>query len=1009
MNPRNGTQALAASAIIAFGIVCSAVTPPVPGKGSDDSIKVEFRDQIQPLLERYCLRCHNAETMESGIRLDQLTAAAEERDLPLLKGIHEQLVDGVMPPEDEPQPSVEERAVLDGWITRAVAVARSRDTLKNGSARRLTVSQYRNTLRDLLGLKEDLTERLPPDGVSKDGFANNGQTMVLSPLQVETYFEIAEGALNLCIVDEEGEPEIQSFRMELGAGISRNPCQDNLILGANSELLGNSDFVVTELQPAKTFAYEPFLMRTSHQFIEGYAGNDTVRGWKSFNSIYHCVFACVRGTPGYPKGDAHETVAEGLLLRPAIPSEEIFGQSNTYGPMANFKISLRQLPDHGDFRVTVRAARYDDALLLETGAAIVDRGDAASQSVLELAGASEGTLSIPDAGIYQVDVCYGPRTMPGRLSLALGGRQFSGQLPELKAGPDDQGGASTEGVAPFLLVRLPVGELKVIARAAESVSVQRLVFSRLGADSEKARRFDAFERRSPTLGVHVGLRRDCGSTLTQVGEPRTVSQREVEDFAFEGAINDFPSPDVEKDNVNYLAGLREIGVRHEFTDGRDIPRLLVKSVEFEGPYYTTWPPESHRSIFIDSPHPKESAAYAREIIGSFGARAFRRPITAAEEDAYVGVWQRSIGEGRNFRESIKDALVVVLTSPQFLFLIEESHGPEAEDLSPYELASKLSYFLWNTSPDGRLLELAAANSLRDSLDAEAMRLIHDPRFGQFADEFTSQWLGLDKFDVVATDLQRFPALTRDTKRHLREEPIHFVRHLIEENLPLRHLIESDFIVANDVVARYYGVADRVETGVTFIPVRHENKSLGGVLTQAAILAGLSDGRESNPVKRGAWLARKIIAEPPDDPPPNVPKLPDDDGSQLTLREKLERHRNQKGCVRCHTGIDPWGLPFETMSAGGLPKTDTTTDTGSTLPDGTVVADLNDLRTHLIQQRIDQVAFSFVKHVATYACGRSLSYNEVEFLREHVGELRSADYRMGDMIRFVIASDIFLKK
>ncbi len=237
----------------------------------------------------------------------------------------------------------------------------------------------------------------------------------------------------------------------------------------------------------------------------------------------------------------------------------------------------------------------------------------------------------------------------------------------------------------------------------------------------------------------------------------------------------------------------------------------------------------------------------------------------------------------------------------------------------------------------------------------------------------------------------------------------FVQHLIEHNLPLRNLLQSDFIVANEVVASYYGLADRSESGFEFQPIAHENPHLGGLLTQAGILAGLSDGREANPVKRGAWLARKIIAEPPDDPPPNVPALPEDDGAKLTLRQKLERHRNQEGCVKCHSGIDPWGLPLEQFDAGGLFKQNEKVDARSTLPDGAKVAGAEELRAHLADDRLDQVAFSFLKHVAIYATGRSLSYNEVEFLRENRLELQAPGYRMQDMLRFVINSDLFLEK
>ena len=149
--------------------------------------------------------------------------------------------------------------------------------------------------------------------------------------------------------------------------------------------------------------------------------------------------------------------------------------------------------------------------------------------------------------------------------------------------------------------------------------------------------------------------------------------------------------------------------------------------------------------------------------------------------------------------------------------------------------------------------------------------------------------------------------------------------------------------------------------------------------------------------------------PPDDPPPNVPKLPEDDGTKLTLREKLERHRNQKGCVKCHTGIDPWGLPFESFDAGGLLKQAQNLDTHAKLPDGKEVADINGLRSYLANDRIDQVAFSFLKHAATYATGRTLTYNELAFLREQSTQMKATEYRLQELLRFVIKSDIFLKK
>lgn len=1178
-----------------------------------------FQKQIQPLLNKYCQHCHNVDRMTSGIRVDQLDGSLADRHLFTWKDILKQVGGNAMPPEDEAQPTPAERILLTGWIKNALVTARSRNTAKNGSVRRLTVAQYRNTLRDLLGLEDNLTDVLPPDAVSKDGFLNNGQTMELSPLLIEAYFDVAEKALDRCIVDENSKPVIQNFRMDLGEAINPKPSPDNLILGAFNRLLNNDDFLVTELAPKKPFEFQPFAMRTKYRFIEGYQGNNTVRGWREYDSIYHSVFACMRGNEGYPKGLAFQTIPEGLLLRPAIPSAEMFGVESTYGPMANFKISLRELPDHGRFRVIVKAAQYDDGLLLDRGTPAQPERGASAISVADLS--QPRTVTLKEAGIYQVDAYLQPaadqaippdssklneklvgawslngdanstpekKELAGRLegdakfvdspfgqaisldgngdsvvvtrdpSMSVGegdftvaawihprelrqsgivclgkyswthgwyldmpnnqgvlrietaspanqsngtvasrpgvirvnqwqhvaavvrrgtnetriyvngfqvgqgtiaptvldnpkvdlyigriqdAQQFKGEIDEVRfyqraldeaelqallepgrkfvqppppGKPEDLtlklGGRSFTGTLhqpAFVAVRLPAGPLNVEAKYGSGSGLDRVVLTPLDEAHEVARRFSVFEKRSPRVGVHVGLRRDCGSTLTQVQQPHTVRDGELNEFIFEGAIANYPSPDVEKDNVNYLAGVREIGIRSEYTDGRDMPRLLIRSVEFEGPLYDSWPPATHRNIFFGSDFLEDSPQYARQVIHMFASRAFRRPITKAEEDSLFAVFEVSFRDTGDFQQSVRDALLVTLTSPQFLFLIEDSKGPEPEPLAPFELASKLSYFLWNAAPDSRLLELAAEGTLHESLDAELERMVRDPQFGQFAGEFTSQWLSLDKFEVVEFDRKQFPKLTRDTKTQLRSEPVEFVQYLMRENLPLRNLVQSDFIVANEVVASYYDLADRTENGFEFVAIRHERKNLGGVLTQAGILAGLSNGRESNPVKRGAWLARKIIAEPPDDPPPNVPALPEE-ASNLTLRQKLERHRNQEGCAKCHKGIDPWGIPFEQFDAGGLFKKNAV-DARSTLPDETEVADLNELKAYLAEDRIDQVAFSFLKHLAIYATGRNLTYNEIEFLKEKGIGLKAGDYRMQEMIRFVIRSQLFLEK
>ena len=1177
---------------------------------SHEKFSQSFQVEIQPFLKRYCFDCHGEENATSGIRVDHLTGEFPDRTLKLWSEIAKQISSAAMPPEETEKPGDAERKQVLQWIRKSLHVARSRPVERNGTVRRLTVVQYRNTLRSLLGLNENVAQTLPPDAVSEDGFTNNDQSMTLSPLQIESYIEIASRALDLCIVDPNETPRVQHFRMDLGKRVNPDPFGERLILGANNHLLDNSDFVVTQPIANRPFPFQPNRMRAHYRFHEGYEGNNTVRGWREYTSIYHSVFACMRGNSGYPKGNAYDSIPDGLLLRPAIPSRELFQVESTYGPRANFKIAVRELPQSGNFRVKVHAAKYDDGLLLGPG----DQPRSKSDSVVVSLSDGDATVQLPEQGIYQVDlrqdhsssidfddsrlnddliahwdfdknvkgrtsgetfaatmtngakfvdspfgksidvdgktggvivarddrmnvgvgeftvaawvhprqlkqggiVCLGKyswthgwyldmpndqgvirietagpnhqangtvqspkgtlrknrwqhiaavvRREPNRTELFVNGYKvasgsirsqnldnpdldlhigripdsnlFNGQIDEVRiyrralarneiqalvepgrafAKPPPSkpkpltlqlGDRYFSGMLKrpaFLAVRLPATNLRV--RVDDTSPIDQVVFTRLAEDDSLATRFRSFEQQPVYLGVHVGLRRDCGHTMRQVDHAHTLNNTTPETFTFVGAINNFPSPDVQEDNDNYLAGVREIGVRSEYTDGRDRPRLLVKSVEFEGPYYESWPPKSHRRIFVDSPNRDDEPTYAREVISDFATRAFRRPVRPDEIDSLFEVYSHA-RQDRGFAQSVKDALTVVLSSPQFLFLTETSKSPQPEPLDDHELASKLSYFLWNAPPDSILLDLAKSGDLSTRLDVQLDRMIDDTRFDQFCREFASQWLALDKFDVVEIDRQRFPRLTRETAQALRNEPAAYLKYLFRENLPARNLIASNFVVSNEVTASYYGlVASR--QGFDFSAVNHQTEHLGGLLTQAGILAGLSDGREPNPVKRGAWLARKIIADPPDDPPPNVPDLPQDN-SNLSLRERIEKHRSQNGCVKCHEGIDPWGLPFQQFGADGLlsnPKNDST----STLPDATKVDGVAALARYLIEKRQDAVAFSVLKHLTTYACGRSLSYSEVETLRTNALDLKANGYRMRDMIHHIIHSDAFLTK
>ncbi len=961
-------------------------------------LESQYLENVRPILEKYCYRCHGPKKKKSGVRVDILDGSLDDKQLFLLKHIFKQLEEGAMPPKKQRQPTAEEREVVIEWVRQALLAGESKVQPRNGSVRRLTVEQYHNTLRDLLGVEDLLAKALPADGVSKEGFRNNQETLLLTPQMMEACFEIAEKALDLCLVDETKKPRVQCFRVELGKGINKTPTSDKLVLNGPN-LLPKADFLVRQVVPDKPFPFEPLAMRTKFRFIEGYQGNGTVRAWRDFEGIYHNVFAALNGkfTGGLNYGRSHVFVPEGLLLRPRSPETQN-GNPPAQGPSPTFSMPLRELPRSGMFQLTVEAARYDDGFQPNS-----DLREAGIGFELDVNGGKGASLEIPAAGVYQFDVVLKGPPRDDVMTADIGQRTFSRRLKgRFAKGPEG------EVIIPFLVARFLKGASPIKIGNGDGKNLRRVHVTPVSAESETGRRFAAFEKRAPTVSAHIGVRTDVGPRSTRVNQLLAVPSATVERYSFRAPISSFPSPETEEGNANYLAGLWEIAIRSEPSGDRQVPRLLLGAVEFEGPFYETWPPRGHRDIFFASERRKDPPAYAREVLERFGARAFRRPLTPKELESLVGVWQKSYTRTQDFQQGIRDALLVILTSPQFLFLVEESAGPQAEPLSPYELAAKLSYFLWTTAPDAKLLELARGGKLRAAVPSEVDRLVADERFLQFTGEFVSQWLSLDKFDVVSIDRGAFPRLKRETRRELRKEPVHFVTHLVRANLPLARLIDSDFIVANEVVADYYGVAASVSQGFDFVPVRHEGKTLGGVLTQVAILSGLSDGHESNPVKRGAWLARKIIAEPPEPPPPNVPDL-GKEAKGKTLRERLEQHRNKEGCAQCHEKIDPWGLPFEQFDAAGLLKKGEV-DARSTLPDSTEIADANALKKYLSTERIDQVAFSFLKHLASYAIGRSLTFNELEYL-ENEGKkaLGAGGYRMKDCVRFVIESPMFMEK
>lgn len=352
--------------------------------------------------------------------------------------------------------------------------------------------------------------------------------------------------------------------------------------------------------------------------------------------------------------------------------------------------------------------------------------------------------------------------------------------------------------------------------------------------------------------------------------------------------------------------------------------VVLESVRIEAPYYETWPPESRSRILIESENSEDEEKYAREVLEHFMGRAYRRPPSGEEVDRMHGLFGTLRPRSSSFEEALVGALSGVLSSPGFLLIAEPAvEGQEAGGARPlngYEIASRLSYFLWSTMPDDRLFELAESGKLSDKkvLAAEVNRMLDDPKSAALFEHFTSQWLGLDGIYSVAINPEFFPKFDESLKPAMVAETVAFFAGLVKGDRSALELVDSEFAMLNGALAEHYGIDGVAGNAFRPVPLKPGSKR-GGILTQASVLTSNSSGDGTHPIKRGVWLMERILGDPPPPPPPAVPTLAENDkvGERMSLKAKLEAHRQEEACMACHKRIDPYGVAFENYDGVGI--------------------------------------------------------------------------------------------
>lgn len=376
------------------------------------------------------------------------------------------------------------------------------------------------------------------------------------------------------------------------------------------------------------------------------------------------------------------------------------------------------------------------------------------------------------------------------------------------------------------------------------------------------------------------------------------------------------------------------------------------------------------------PGSEGAAACAGAFADTFLPRAWRRPIATTEREAFVALVVEG-ADGRTFDVGLQSAVRSALLAPSFLFR-PETHGVGIRELDGYELASRLSYALWASMPDDELFDLAEAGALNDdrAIRSQLDRMIADPRFDAFLDEFATRWLKVVKLAYASPDPALFPSFDGALQAAMVEETRLFIRHVIEEDLPLSTLVVADFTFLNERLATHYGVE-----GVTGDEMRlvrlPEGTARGGLLTQGSILTVTSQPTRTSPVKRGEYLLERFLCAPPPAPPNNVEALNDDtmdpDGTVVTLRERLAQHREDPECATCHDVMDPLGFALEAFDAVGawreVDETGAPIDSLGELPDGRSFEGPHELGAFFAED--PRFAACVGEHLLAYTLGRSL--------------------------------------
>ena len=991
---------------------------------ADAALQRDFDRTVHPFLATYCVTCHGGKKPEADLDLSSFTnLAGVVADSGHWDRVLDRLAAGEMPPDKAPKyPSLQDRQAVVSWVQ----AMRKNEALKNAGdpgpvlARRLSNSEYDYTIHDLTGVDIHPAREFPVDPANEAGFDNSGESLAMSPSMVTKYLEAARAVANHMVFTPSG---FDFAPYPILTDEDRDKYVVNRIVDFyNAQRLGYTDFFVAawrysrraELgRPAATLADFARELQISPKFLG--------KVWDLVNG------------PAADVGPVAVIQDHWRKLPPPVAGKEPPTLRPACTQIRNFIVELRpfvaqefaNLPTRGIAAGSQTLVLWKDKQLAATRM-IYPAGKALTVDMTFYA-KTEPLMLIPAA-----------TAAPARARYEDSFKRFCAVFPDGFYIPErarmflQNAGDIASDLAGHRL--LSAGFHSQMGFFRDDTPLCELVLD----DAQKAR-LDRMWQELDFIS-NVPDRQFRQFVWFERGEPPS--------FMVSAEFNGFRPEDDDLTSEARIKQLAAVYTAKAVKSG--VNGAALQAVK---DYFVS----INANIRAVEAAKKEAEPRQLQALMDFAIRAYRRPLTAAEQDDLLAFYQSLRAQKLDHNEALRDSVVSVLMSPNFCYRFDLAEtttpaapaaeipaaagprtnvhlvgfpvesSPEAAPLRPgtaplsdYALASRLSYFLWSSMPD---LELRAHASLGDLhrpevLATEAQRMLKDARMQNFATEFGGNWLDFRRFEETNTvDRATFPEFTNDLRAAMFQEPVRFLTNLVQQDASVLDLVYGNYTFVNPLLAKHYGIPVPAGTATdTWFRVDGADQyGRGGLLPMAAFLTKFAPGLRTSPVKRGHWVVTKLLGEVIPAPPPNVPVLPTDEKKlgDLTLAQALARHHTDPNCAGCHVKFDSFGLVFEGYGPVGERRAKDLAgrpvQINATFPDGTEETGLAGLRDYVHTKVQGEFVDNLCRKLAAYALGRTLRLSDDLLIGDMKARLASHQYRFGALVECLVTSPQFLNK